>query len=759
MKKRAFLLLICLLTLTVSICLFTACEKGDPGKTGIGIKSIDLVSSNSNVDTYKITYTNDTETTFTVTNGINGSDGANGKDGIGITNATLNTSGELVLSFSNGSSLNLGSIIGSKGDTGAAGSNGKDGVGIQNAAIDTNGKLTISLTNGTTLDLGNIKGADGKNGENGVSVTKSEINPNGELILHYSNNTSTNLGKVVGSNGSNGVGIQNVTISESGNLTVTLTNSSVVNLGNIKGNDGEDGITPQLKIGTDNYWHVSYDNGATWKSLNMKASGEKGETGETGKSAYDLVVESGYKGTLQEWLDSLVGNSVITPQLKVGNDDYWYVSYDGGTTWESLNIKANVKQETEGSEGLDYYPLSDGTYGVKLGRAIYLNKIVIPSTYNGKSVTQIFYQEIDDQPGILSITIPESIVSIADEVFEEFNNLVEVINKSSLDITAGSNSHGCIAQNALIVHSGESKIENKDGYLFLNNDGEIYLLGYAGTETELVLPETYNGQSYQIISGAFANNGKIKSIVIPKTVTAIKESTFYNCVGLTTVYYTGDIASWCEIEFDSWYGNPLEYAKYLYIDNKLVEGELVIPDTVTSIASKAFYNCTGITSVTIGNSVESIGSQAFYNCTGIASVTIGNSVESIGSYAFYNCTGITEIKFNATNCADLSGYNCVFYCAGQNTSGITVTFGDNVKRIPAYLFTPYEHTSDYAPNIKTVIIGNGVESMGTNLFAYLSNILTEIKYRGTEEEWENISKAYNWNLFTSNYTMTYNYKG
>ncbi len=49
-----------------------------------------------------------------------------------------------------------------------------------------------------------------------------------------------------------------------------------------KGDKGETGTTPQLKIGEDNLWHVSYDNGATWVSLGVKATGAAGKDGEDG---------------------------------------------------------------------------------------------------------------------------------------------------------------------------------------------------------------------------------------------------------------------------------------------------------------------------------------------------------------------------------------------------------------------------------------------------------------------------------------------
>lgn len=49
-----------------------------------------------------------------------------------------------------------------------------------------------------------------------------------------------------------------------------------------KGDKGDDGTTPQLKIGEDNLWRVSYDNGATWVSLGVKATGVAGKDGADG---------------------------------------------------------------------------------------------------------------------------------------------------------------------------------------------------------------------------------------------------------------------------------------------------------------------------------------------------------------------------------------------------------------------------------------------------------------------------------------------
>ena len=104
--------------------------------------------------------------------------------------------------------------------------------------------------------------------------------------------------------------------------------------------------------------------------------------------------------------------------------------------------------------------------------------------------------------------------------------------------------------------------------------------------------------------------------------------------------------------------------------NITTSDKVVIPDkyddgtngehTVTSIAAAAFFNCSSLTSVSIGNSVTSIGDYAFQNCSNLTSVAIPNSVTSIGSYAFYNCSSLTSVTIpdSVTRIGEQAFYDC-----------------------------------------------------------------------------------------------------
>lgn len=99
---------------------------------------------------------------------------------------------------------------------------------------------------------------------------------------------------------------------------------------------------------------------------------------------------------------------------------------------------------------------------------------------------------------------------------------------------------------------------------------------------------------------------------------------------------------------------------YLYLNGEEVR-DLVIPESVTEIKQLTFAGCGRLTSATIPDSVTTIGRSAFRYCTGLTNIEIPDSVTEIRTYAFAYCMGLTRISVGkaVTEIGDYVFNNCV----------------------------------------------------------------------------------------------------
>ena len=138
-----------------------------------------------------------------------------------------------------------------------------------------------------------------------------------------------------------------------------------------------------------------------------------------------------------------------------------------------------------------------------------------------------------------------------------------------------------------------------------NKDGIHY--GYVVTDigscadNNVIIPSEYKSRTVKSIGdNAFKDCIGITSITIPDSVTSIGYNAFSGCTKLENIYYTGDIASWCKI---SGLNNLLTSLRTLYINGNKIEGNLNIPNNVTSIGSYSFSFCGKLTGITDRKSV------------------------------------------------------------------------------------------------------------------------------------------------------------
>lgn len=322
-------------------------------------------------------------------------------------------------------------------------------------------------------------------------------------------------------------------------------------------------------------------------------------------------------------------------------------------------------------DGYTFYENGDTCY--LLGYTGYDTEMVLPASCNDKNYA-IYKYAFSTCTDLMSVTINNSVISIGDEAFSGCIKLVEVYNYSSyFTVVAGERSNGCVGLHALDVYTApeQSKIfTTEDGYTFYENQDGCCLLSYAGTNRELILPESYNGNEYYIGYHAFKDNTDLVSVTLSDGITSICSYAFYKCSRLRQLIMSSsvksinanafegcelervditDLAAWCNIFFENEYSNPLRYrnttnrSTMLYLNGEAISGDVIIPNGTTTICHSAFYYCEDITNVSIPNSVTSIGNGAFFACDGLTKVTIPGNVKSIGEEAFMWCDNLTEL--------------------------------------------------------------------------------------------------------------------
>ena len=266
--------------------------------------------------------------------GADGQNGTDGKDGVSITQSEINSDGELVLTYSDGNVVNVGKVVGANGQNGTNGVDGKDGqdgadgqdgVGISNVLVNTSGNLWVILSNGTTIECGKVTGTDGKDGANGAAGKDGVDGLTPYIKDGYwwigETNTGVKAEAVDGTNGADGKdgadGITPEFTVENGELKVSYNKGEAwTSLGYIQGADGADG--------KDGINGVDGTNGT---------DGKDGKDGKDGDSAYQTWLNAGHSGSEEDFLQWLKGDT------EPFGDVITSIAYDGIPAGTSLNGK------------------------------------------------------------------------------------------------------------------------------------------------------------------------------------------------------------------------------------------------------------------------------------------------------------------------------------------------------------------------------------------------------------------------------------
>lgn len=263
--------------------------------------------------------------------------------------------------------------------------------------------------------------------------------------------------------------------------------------------------------------------------------------------------------------------------------------------------------------------------------------------------------------GLTELEILYGVTSIGYHAFENCSNLTNAVIPNSVEFLGSAVFAGCSKMESITVPflhkiaglTSNDKEQYPFGDIFWTKQfsGSISIKQYyygnstsSTTSLTFYIPATLKQVTVtggNILYGAFYNCSMLESITLGDSVTSIGDRAFYGCSGLknvvigsgietcganafdgcgnlNAVYYTGNIAGWCSINWGD-YSNPVWTAHNLYINNQLVTN-LVIPDCVTYIGGLAFDRCLCLNGITIPKSVKTINRGAFWFCTNLTNI-------------------------------------------------------------------------------------------------------------------------------------------
>lgn len=417
-----------------------------------------------------------------------------------------------------------------------------------------------------------------------------------------------------------------------------------------------------------------------------------GSNGDDGKSAYELAVENGYQGTEEEWLASLKGSAGdqgddgVTPKLEVRDDGYWYISYDNGQTWNKLGPATGDPGE-DGDSMFSDIDVSDPDY------------LVLTLAETGASIKLPYYKDKFDLLFVSgSDRVKEMSVYCGPGATAEVE--YELTNPLNVQVAIECISHS--GYEVAVDKSAKKITVSAPDDPAAITDPESEILVFASDDERTVMRKLVVKQVKYIDYRATRQLDWEKSSVNPRfwgedCKFLDEQSTYDSATGEGRWAYTGTV---------------------IYITDAAFSGEaglqeIVIPASVVEVGRNlwnetggggAFQNCTALTSVVFeGDNLSKINLNTFNGCSALSSIELPESLEKIEYNAFDDCSALKSIVI--PDKVTYIGEGAFWHCTGLQEAYI----GDGVTEIAAKAFA--ECTA-----LKTVVIGKSIQRIGDQAF-------------------------------------------
>ena len=321
---------------------------------------------------------------------------------------------------------------------------------------------------------------------------------------------------------------------------------------------------------------------------------------------------------------------------------------------------------------------------------------------------------IDYSRGLPSVTIPDSVTKIDNDVFSYCNSLTSIMIPTSVTEISGDAFKGCTNLTSVTIPGsvtkiGESAFEGCTNLLSLTILDGVTAIGsdafkYCYSLTTVNIPDsvkkigrdaffrtrwlTNYPDDFVIINGILIKyKGSDNTVIIPDRVTEISGEAFEKCTNLIYVKIP----------------NSVELIGYkAFSDCKKLKA-IKIPNSVKEIGYGVFMNCDNLNSITIPDSVKEIGNEAFSGCKKLKAIKIPNGVKKISTNAFCGCKNLKSVTLS--NSLTIINWGAFRDCKKLKS----ITIPDTVEEIGNYAFKGCK-------SLTSVRMSNSVKKMGEEVF-------------------------------------------